>query len=241
MAEEMLSLAGVSSWYGAAQALFDVTLQVEPGEVVGLLGRNGAGKSSTFNSIMNVQVRRTGDIRAAGRNLRRLKTDAIARLGVGWVPEDRRIFPNLTVAENLELARFALDDRAPVGVEELVEAFPLLGSLLKRKGGQLSGGEQQVVAVARALSARPRILLLDEPTEGLAPLVVEQLAQSIAALPREFGVSVLLAEQNLEFVLGLSTRVYVLEMGRVVHHGPTAEVASDRQLQERFLSVSAAR
>ena len=239
MNEAMLALSGVSCWYGSAQALFDVSMHVDEGEVVGLLGRNGAGKSSTFNSIMNVGVRRNGEISATGKNLRKVNTDAIARHGVGWVPEDRRIFPNLTVTQNLELARFAVADRGLVTVDELVDTFPLLGSLLKRKGSQLSGGEQQVVAVARALAARPKVLLLDEPTEGLAPLVVQQLAGSIAALPRDFGVSVLLAEQNLEFVLGLSTRVYVLEMGRVVHQGPTGELAADRGLQERFLSMSA--
>jgi len=235
---QMLAVRGVSAWYGSAQALFDVDLHVAAGEVVGLLGRNGAGKSSTFNAIMNIEVRRTGEIEACGKTLGRMPTDAVARLGVGWVPENRRIFTGLTVRENLRLAAFAAGGREVVEVGELVSGFPLLEPLLERKGNQLSGGEQQVVAVARALVSRPQVLLLDEPTEGLAPLVVQQLEESISRLPRDFGVAVLLAEQNLDVVTSLSTRVYVLETGRVVHAGPTKEFADDRALQERLLSVA---
>ena len=234
----MLSLERVDAWYRAAQALFGVTLEVGGGEVVGLLGRNGAGKSSTFNAIMNLEVRRRGTIVAGGRDLGGMATDAIARHGVSWVPEDRRIFPGLTVRENIELARFAAADRGVVSVDELADTLPLLRPLLGRNGNQLSGGEQQLVAVARALVPRPSVLLLDEPTEGLAPVVVEGLAETIAALPRDFGVSVLLAEQNLEFVIGLSQRVYVLETGRIVHASTTAALAQDPETQHRLLSVA---
>ena len=235
----MLQLSGVNAWYRSAQALFDVSIEVGHAEVVGLLGRNGAGKSSTFNAIMNLEVRRKGFISAAGRDLKSMATDAIARHGVSWVPEDRRIFPNLTVTENLELARFAAGDRGTVSVDELVDALPLLAPLLGRQGNQLSGGEQQLVSVARALVPRPRVLLLDEPTEGLAPLVVERLAESIADLPRSFGVSILLAEQNLDFIVELTDRVYVLETGRIVHTSLTADLAQDAEIQHRLLSVAA--
>jgi len=237
MSEAALELRGVSASYGPAQALFDVSLHVQPGEMVGLLGRNGAGKSSTFNAVMNLDVRRSGSVHALGRSLDGVSTDAIARRGIAWVPENRRIFPTLTVVENLDLGRSAAKSGG-FSTDELVDAFPLLGKLLTRKGNQLSGGEQQVVAVARALAGRPQVLLLDEPTEGLAPVVVEQLTESIRNLPSALGVSVLLAEQNLAFVLRLTTRVYVLETGRVVHTGTTAAFGEDEALQRRHLSVA---
>ena len=236
----VLATRGLNAWYGAAQALFGVDLEVRPGEVVGLLGRNGAGKSTTFNAIMNLQVRTTGDIELSGRSLARRSVDAIARLGVGWVPEDRRIFSNLTVRENLELARFACGDREPVAIDDLVDSLPLLDKLIGRRGNQLSGGEQQLVAIARALVSRPPLLLLDEPTEGLAPLIVEGIETAIRTLPTMFDVSILLAEQNLPFVTALTSRVYVLETGRVVHTGPTVDFAADAELQDRYLSISMA-
>lgn len=237
-ASTVLSTSGLDAWYGAAQALFGVELRADAGEVVGLLGRNGAGKSTTFNAIMNLQVRSSGDISLDGESIARQGADAIARKGVAWVPEDRRIFTNLTVRENLELARFAAGDRDPVAIDDLVDSLPLLDKLIGRKGNQLSGGEQQLVAVARALVSRPRLLLLDEPTEGLAPLIVEGLAETIKALPAAYGVTILLAEQNLPFVTELTSRVYVLETGRVVHAGPTEEFARDAALQDRYLSIS---
>lgn len=237
---EMLSVRGLNAWYGSAQALFGVDLDVGSGEVVGLLGRNGAGKSSTFNAIMNLEVRSVGDIVVAGRSTTKDSPDQIARHGVAWVPEDRRIFSNLTVRENLDLARFACGDREPVTTEELLDSLPLLDKLIDRSGNQLSGGEQQLVAIARALVPRPSLLLLDEPTEGLAPLIVEQIAAAIARLPELFDVSIVLAEQNLPFVASLTSRVYVLETGRVVHHGSTPEFAADTTLQDRYLSVSVA-
>jgi branched-chain amino acid transport system ATP-binding protein len=239
MAEPALELRDVSASYGHAQALFDISLHVNPAEMVGLLGRNGAGKSSTFNAVMNLELRRTGHIRALGASLDGVAPDAIARSGVAWVPENRRVFPTLTVRENIDLARRGAKSRGGVGIDELVEAFPLLQKLLNRRGNHLSGGEQQVVAVARALAGRPKVLLLDEPTEGLAPVVVDQLTESIRRLPETLGVAVLLAEQNLEFVLGMTSRVYVLETGRVVHAGSTAEFAHDDALQRRYLSVAA--
>lgn len=236
--QPVLDLSSINAWYGAAQALFDVDMEVGPGEVVGLLGRNGAGKSTTFKAIMNLQVRSTGAIELFGQSRGRSSTDAIARAGVSWVPEDRRILTNLTVRENLELARFASGRRDAVPLDELVDSLPLLDKLISRKGNQMSGGEQQLVAVARALVSRPKLLLLDEPTEGLAPLIVDGIQEAVRGLPEKFGVSILIAEQNLPFVTGLASRVYVLETGRVAHEGDADEFASDAELQERYLSVS---
>ncbi|MCL3819849.1 ABC transporter ATP-binding protein [Aeromicrobium wangtongii] len=236
----VLSATGVDAWYGAAQALFGVSLHVGDGEVVGLLGRNGAGKSTTFNAIMNLQVRSTGQVELDGSRIDSDAADAIARAGVAWVPEDRRIFTNLTVRQNLELARFAVGDRTAVTIDELVASLPLLDKLIGRRGNQLSGGEQQLVAIARALVSRPRLLLLDEPTEGLAPLIVDGIAAAIQRLPELFNVSILVAEQNLPFITDLTSRVYVLETGRIVHEGPTAAFAQDAALQDRYLSLSIA-
>jgi branched-chain amino acid transport system ATP-binding protein len=238
--ETVLSFEHVSAWYGSAQALFNIDLEVRKGEVVGLLGRNGAGKSTTFKSIINTEVRHDGQIVVLGRPTGRAPTDVIVRRGVGWVPEDRRIFQSLSVSENLRLAQAASRDRSPVSIPELIEAFPLLEKLLGRRGGHLSGGEQQVVSIARALAFRPRLLLLDEPTEGLAPVVVHALEGSIAEIPERFGVTVLIAEQALDFALRLSSRVYVLESGRVVYSGTSEEFGQERTLQRRFLSVAAA-
>jgi branched-chain amino acid transport system ATP-binding protein len=234
----VLSLSGVNAWYGAAQALFGVDLEIGAGEVVGLLGRNGAGKSTTFKTIMNLEARSTGQIELFGQPRGKSSTDAIARAGVSWVPEDRRILTNLSVRENLELARFASGRRDAVPLDELVESLPLLDKLIGRKGNQMSGGEQQLVAVARALVSRPKLLLLDEPTEGLAPLIVDGIQEAVRGLPEKFGVSILIAEQNLPFVTGLAARVYVLETGRVAYEGGAAEFATDTALQERYLSVS---
>ncbi len=239
MSEAALDLRNVNASYGTAHALFDISLHVSPSEMVGLLGRNGAGKSSTFNAVMNLELRRNGSVRALGSSLDGVSTDAIARRGVAWVPENRRIFPTLSVEENIDLGRRASTGMGSLTTDELVDAFPLLKKLLKRRGNQLSGGEQQVVAVARALAGRPQVLLLDEPTEGLAPVVVDQLTESIRHLPTTLGIAVLLAEQNLNFVLELTSRVYVLETSRVVHAGGTEEFGSNSELQRRYLSVAA--
>lgn len=236
--QQVLSLSSINAWYGSAQALFDVDMKIAPGEVVGLLGRNGAGKSTTFKTIMNLEVRSTGTVELFGRSRDKSSTDAIARAGVSWVPEDRRILTNLTVRENLELARFACGRRDSVPLDDLVDSLPLLDKLIGRKGNQLSGGEQQLVAVARALVSRPELLLLDEPTEGLAPLIVEGIQEAVRSLPERFGVSILIAEQNLPFVTALASRVYVLETGRVAYEGAASEFVSNTELQERYLSVS---
>ena len=233
-----LELAAVDAHYGFAQALFGVDLEVFPGETIGLLGRNGAGKSTTLRSVLGLDVSRSGSVLLNGEDISDLSPEAVARLGVAWVPADRRIFSALTVMENLQLAA-ALTD-GDLLIDEILETLPLLEPLLRRRGDQLSGGEQQAVAIARGLASRPRVMLLDEPTEGLAPLIVENLEAAISSLPERFGVSIVLAEQNLGFVLRLAQRVYVLETGRLVHQGPAAEFAASDDLQHRYLSVTAA-
>jgi branched-chain amino acid transport system ATP-binding protein len=232
----VLRLDSVSSWYGTAQALFDVSLELRPGEMVGLLGRNGAGKSTTLKSVLGIEARRTGTITYDGVDISRKSAERVARQGIAWVPPDRRIFSELSVLDNLALAARAR--RVPLDLDSILEVMPIMQRLIDRRGHQLSGGEQQAVAIARALAGRPRVLLLDEPTEGLAPLVVQQLEASIAELPERFGVSVVLAEQNLQFILRLTSRVYVLETGRVVFDGDAKEFAASPELQHRYLSVA---
>jgi ABC-type branched-subunit amino acid transport system ATPase component len=213
---ESVVLTDVNAWYGRAQALFDVTLELRPRELVGLLGRNGAGKSTVMRSIMSAGVRRTGTVSVAGADVGRLKTYQIARRGVSWVPDDRRVFGSLSVRENLELARRAAGSAARLSVDDMVDAFPMLSRLLPRSGRQLSGGEQQVVAIARGLVVGPSVLLIDEPTEGLAPTIVEQLITALRKLPADFEVSVLIAEENVRTMLALTDTFYALDVGRVV-------------------------
>lgn len=243
MSEPALAVVGVSAWYRHAQALFDVSLDVQPGEVVAVLGRNGAGKTTTLRAIMGIQVHRTGHVSIYGESVDNSGTDSIARMGVGWVPEDRRIFPNLTVRENLRLAQNAARKRVrgPLPLSDIFRALPIVEKLIDRKGSALSGGEQQAVAIARALAARPRVLLLDEPTEGLAPVIVKTLTKAIAELPRDLGVSIVLAEQNLAFVRAVAHRVYVLDTGRLVYEGSAEAFSESPELQQRYLSVSTGR
>jgi branched-chain amino acid transport system ATP-binding protein len=225
------------AWYGRAQALFGVSLQAAAGEVVGLLGRNGAGKTTTLLSLMGVEVRCSGTVSYFGDPVGSRSATWRARRGMAWVPDDRRVFGGLTVRENLELGRSAARGRSPLAVDEVVDLLPMLGDLLDKDGRGLSGGQQQAVSIARALVSRPRLLLLDEPMEGLAPVVVAELETAIAALPERTGVTVVIAEQNLDLVLGLSHRVYVLDSGTVVHSSPAAEFAGRTDLQDRWLSV----
>ncbi len=237
MSDPVLSLQGVNAWYGSAQALFGVDLEIRQGEMVGLLGRNGAGKTTTFKSVIGLEARRSGHISFEGRDISRMQPDAAARLGIAWVPAERRIFAGMSVLDNLKLAARAR--KLALSVDEIIDLIPIMGRLIDREGFQLSGGEQQAVAIARAVAAKPRLLLLDEPTEGLAPLIVQQLRDSIARLHTELGVAVLLAEQNLQFVLRLTSRVYVLETGNVVHQSTSQAFADSPELQHRYLSVTA--
>jgi branched-chain amino acid transport system ATP-binding protein len=215
----MLAVEGLDSFYGRAHILFDVALDVAPGEVVALLGRNGAGKSTTFKSLVGLVAPAAGRIAFEGQPIMGLPAHRIARLGIGYVPEERRIFADLTVVENLEVGR--QPPRAgmqPWTRARLFDLFPNLRAMQNRPGGRMSGGEQQMLAVARTLMGNPKLLLLDEPSEGLAPVIVDQMVEMVRTLKRE-GVAVLLAEQNLRFAGAVADRAYVLEKGRVRHRG----------------------
>jgi branched-chain amino acid transport system ATP-binding protein len=212
----MLEVAGLHAGYGRAQVLFGVSLDVAPGEVVALLGRNGAGKSTTLKAIMRLIAPTAGEVRFDSRRIDALDTHEIARLGLGYVPEERRIFADLTVAENLEVGRQPRSAAAAPAwsIEKLLALFPALAAMLPRRAGSLSGGEQQMLCIARTLAGNPRTILLDEPSEGLAPVVLDQVAKSILEL-KAAGVAVLLAEQSRAFTQRVADRSYTLEKGRI--------------------------
>jgi branched-chain amino acid transport system ATP-binding protein len=238
----MLSVEDLSAWYGAAQILYDLNFQVGRGEVVAFMGRNGAGKSTTLKTIMGLLAPRSGRVCFNGRDISRLKPFEIARLGLGFTPEDRRIFSGLTVMENLDVGRqaprtFADGRPAPSWTpERLFALFPNLAEMRDRRGGQMSGGEQQMLTVARTLMGNPLLVLLDEPSEGVAPLIVEQMASTIVELKNE-GLSVLLSEQNIHFAELVSDRVYVLEKGQLQWQGRMMDLARDVAAQRSLLSV----
>jgi branched-chain amino acid transport system ATP-binding protein len=234
--QPLLALAGVDAYYGLAQILFEVSFVVGAGEVVALLGRNGAGKSTTLKSIAGLLSAAKGEIIVSGRRIDRLPPNRISRLGIGYVPEDRRIFTDLTVDENLEVGRQKPRDGAPHWTKErLFALFPNLASMRNRPGGRMSGGEQQMLTIARTLMGNPRLLLLDEPSEGLAPKIVEQMADTVLRLKDE-GLTVLLSEQNLHFAM-VSDRAIILEKGRVRYVGPMAELARQEDVQRTYLGA----
>ncbi len=233
----MLSLSDLNVFYGRAQALFGVSLEVGAGEAVALMGRNGAGKSTTLKAAMGLIPTAGGLRRFDGRDLAGLEPHAVARLGLGYVPEERRIFAGLDVAGNLEVGRRPPRPDAPAWTpERLFELFPNLAGKERRLGGTLSGGEQKMLAIARTLMGNPRLVLLDEPTEGLAPLVVEQMTTTIASLKAE-GLALLMSEQNLRFATALADRAYIIESGRIVAQGAMADLVADRDLWRRHLAV----
>ncbi|MEO6363741.1 MAG: ABC transporter ATP-binding protein [Caldimonas sp.] len=233
----MLEVAGLDAWYGRAQILFGVSFAVAAGECVALVGRNGAGKSTTMKTVMGLVARRRGAVTFRGQDIASLPAHRIARMGLGWVPEDRRIFTDLTVRENLEVARQPPRRGARAWSErEVVALFPNLAAMPDRPGGRMSGGEQQMLTVARTLMGNPYLVLLDEPSEGVAPLIVEEMARMIMALKRE-GVSVLLSEQNLHFARLVSDRAVVLEKGEVKFTGTMEVLMSDEVLLRNHLSV----
>ena len=239
----LLVVRHLAAWYGSAQALFDVSLEVNRGEVVALMGRNGAGKSTTMKSIMGMIGRRDGLIKFLGKDITRQPTHEIARSGLGWVPEDRRIFTDLTVMQNLEVGRQptrSWPDGSPVPTwthDKLFSLFPNLGEMPNRLGGRMSGGEQQMLTVARTLMGNPCLVLLDEPSEGVAPVIVEQMAQMILTLKKQ-GVSILLSEQNLFFAEMVSDTVYVLDKGQVCFSGSMMALADDLQARQALLGVN---
>ncbi|MFQ5785590.1 MAG: ABC transporter ATP-binding protein [Alphaproteobacteria bacterium] len=233
----MLGVDRLNAWYGRAHILFDVALEVGRGEVVVLLGRNGAGKSTTLRAIMGLLVRASGAVRFDGRPIAGLASHAISRLGLGYVPEDRRVFADLTVSENLEVGRQPPRAGAPEWTpERLFALFPNLAKTRDRAGGRTSGGEQQMLSIARTLMGNPRAILLDEPSEGLAPVIVEQMARTIDALKAE-GLTVLLSEQNLHFAHAVGDRAYIIEKGRIAWAGTMTALAADEEARAAYLSV----
>jgi branched-chain amino acid transport system ATP-binding protein len=223
----MLEVARLSAAYGRAQVLFGLDFEVRAGEVAVLLGRNGAGKSTTLKSIIGLMRLESGEIRFGGKAIQHLPPYQIARMGLGYVPEDRRIFTDLTVAENLEVGRQPPRAGAPHWTPaRLIELFPSLGPLRDRRGTQMSGGEQQMLTIARTLMGNPLAILLDEPSEGLAPVIVAQMARTIRELKRA-GVTVLMCEQNLAFARAVADRAYLIEKGCLRRSGTMAEIEED--------------
>jgi branched-chain amino acid transport system ATP-binding protein len=227
----------LSAWYGRAQILFDVSLEVAGGEVVALMGRNGAGKSTTLKAIMGLVERTSGSVTFRRQPLRGRQPFEVARMGLGYVPEDRRIFSELSVLENLEVGRQREREGVPAwSPEKLFRLFPNLGELRERAGGQMSGGEQQMLTVARTLMGNPHLVLLDEPSEGIAPKIVEDMADMILELKQE-GLAVMLSEQNLHFARLVSDRAYVIEKGQVRYAGTMTELEANEEVKREYLSV----
>lgn len=242
MSSLLLDARGLNAWYGAAHILFDVTLQVNRGEVVALMGRNGAGKSTTLKALMGMLAKRKGSASFLGKDISRSEPHEVARMGLGYVPEDRRVFGDLTVMENLEVGRQAArqwsdGSAAPLWTHErLFKLFPNLGEMPNRPGSRMSGGEQQMLTVARTLMGNPFVVLLDEPSEGVAPVIVEQMAQMILELKAQ-GVSILLSEQNMHFAELVSDRAYVLEKGQIRYQASMADLAANEEVRRAYLSV----
>jgi branched-chain amino acid transport system ATP-binding protein len=235
----VLHVEGLDAAYGQAQILFDVSLQVARGEVVALMGRNGAGKSTTLKAIVGLLPARARVLRFAGYDIAGWPSYRIARLGLGYVPEDRRIFTDLTVEENLEVGRKTAAGAPHRGLwtpDRLFQLFPNLAEMRSRRASQMSGGEQQMLTIARTLMGNPQAVLLDEPSEGLAPVIVEEMAAAVTRMRAE-GIAVLLSEQNLHFASAVADRTYIIEKGTIRHEGRMADLAADATLREAYLSV----
>jgi branched-chain amino acid transport system ATP-binding protein len=231
----MLKVDAINTFYGKAQIIFDLSLEIKPGEVAVLLGRNGAGKSTTFKSIMGFAPVADGMILFKTRPIGGLPSHKISAMGLGYVPEDRRIFSKLTILENLEVGKKPSRKQGqPWTPARLFELFPNLGEKPGQYGGNLSGGEQQMLAIARTLMGNPELIILDEPSEGLAPVIVEQLAQTIGKL-KEDGVSVLMAEQNLNFARAVCDRAYIIQQGRIRHETTVGDLSQESI--EKYFSI----
>jgi branched-chain amino acid transport system ATP-binding protein len=235
--QQILDVVGLQAWYGRAQVLFDVSFSLAAGEVVALLGRNGAGKSTTIEAIMGLVSRTMRRAMFAGVDIADLPSHRIARLGLGFVPEERRIFTDLSVEENLEVGRQpARGGRSPWTPERLFHVFPNLAEMRSRRASQMSGGEQQMLTIARTLMGNPLAVLLDEPSEGLSPLIVQQMSDAIRRM-RDEGIAVLLSEQNLPFASRAAARALIIDTGRIVFDGAMERVLSDAALREAHLGV----
>lgn len=232
----MLEVEKIHTYYGLSHILFGVSLSVPAGEIVCLLGRNGAGKSTTMRSIMGLTPPKQGTIRFKGKTIKGKKPYQLARQGIGYVPDNRRVFADLTVGDNLEISERKVGGAATWTKETVYDFFSALGHIDSRKAGFLSGGEQQMLTIARALMTNPEFLLLDEPTEGLAPLIVEVLEKKIGQL-RDKGVTVLLAEQNQKVALRLSGRGYVIDNGVIRYHGSITDLRENEEVRKKYLLV----
>jgi len=234
----LLTLEEVHTYYGEAHILQGVSLTVDEGEVVTLIGRNGAGKTTTLRSIMGIVRSRRGRVRLRGEDITALDTHEIARRGIAWIPEERRVLPNLTVLENLRLGMLSASpsNGGEDVLEEVFGYFPRLRERIAHRGRFLSGGEQQMLAIARGLVSRPAVMLVDEPTEGLAPLLVQNLTEILASINRR-GTTILLVEQTLEVALALSHRVYVMDQGQIQFEGTPEQLRRDPTIQQRFLEI----
>ncbi|WP_018403286.1 ABC transporter ATP-binding protein [Marinobacter gelidimuriae] len=233
----ILDVRNIQTFYGESQALQGVTLQLEEGETVCLLGRNGAGKSTTLKSIIGLTPPRSGEVIFNGKRIQGLPPHRIARSGIGYVPEDRRIFPSLSVRDNLEVAAYQRKGSAARWtVDNILKKYEMLGEREDQDGATLSGGQQQMLAVARSLMTQPRLLLLDEPNEGLAPVIVQQIGELIDDLSQT--TTILFTDQSVRFALKHARKAYILEKGQVVHQATSDELRADQATQERFLSVA---
>lgn len=232
----LLTIAGLNAWYGAAHILHGLSLTVAAGEAVVLLGRNGAGKTTTLKAIMGLEVERQGAIELSGERIEGWPTYRIARAGLGYVPEERRIFTGLTVMENLTVGRLPPRDGYAWTPEALFDLFPNLGGMRDRKGSAMSGGEQQMLTIARTLMGNPRCILLDEPSEGLAPVILDGIAAAVMTLKRR-GVGLLVSEQNMHFARCFADRAYILEGGAIRFAGSFRELDADPALAEQYLAV----
>jgi branched-chain amino acid transport system ATP-binding protein len=239
MSEPFLSVEAVSASYGNISALENVSLKVGKGAIVALLGANGAGKSTTLNVISRIVRPTTGSVRFDGQNIHHLPTDEIVRRGIIQVPEGREVFRDMTVRENLEMGAYTRRDRSGIAqdFENVYRIFPRLRERASQKAATLSGGEQQMLATGRAMMARPRMILLDEPSMGLAPLIIEQIFQTIQALNREQGMTILLVEQNVKLALSVSSYAYILENGEVALEGRSADLQNDEAVQRAYLGA----
>lgn len=234
----MLEINDIHTYYGASHILRGVSLEVKEGEVVCLLGRNGAGKSTTMRSIMGLTPPRRGSIYFKGKRISGVKPYLIARKGIGYVPDDRRVYADLTVRDNLEIVQINRGEASIWNIQSVFEIFPDLKQIEARKAGFLSGGEQQMLTIARALMTNPEFLLLDEPTEGLAPLVVKALEEQIVAV-KNMGITVFLAEQNQQVALRLSDRGYIIDNGAIQYEGTIADLEKDEEIRKKYLFTEA--
>lgn len=231
----ILTIDNVSAYYGETRALYDISLQVGKGEVVALLGPNGAGKTTTLRSILGLTPAKNGTISFNGQNITKKPTHAIAQAGIGWVPDDRRIFPTLTVRRNLQLGQKKTQFRS-WEIKEMYDIFTAIEYLMDRECENLSGGEMQMVAISRALLGSPGLVLFDEPSQGLAPKIVQDVMSTITRLKNE-GISVLLVEQQAELALGVSDRVYIIDRGHIIHEGPAPELLHDEAKRKELIGI----